>query len=174
MTDKTEDGRPDQWNDIRVPDSLSLDGDEVVVSYVLLRPGAHPPKYQTPGSAGMDLYALPAGGRPIVIKPGAWELIPTGISVAIPPGHVGYVCPRSGLALREGLTVLNSPGVIDSDFTGEVGVVLVNHSQFEKRVSAGHRVAQLVVAPIRRARMVEVQSLEETERGSGGFGSTGR
>lgn len=174
MTDKSEDTRPDQWSDIRVPDSLSLNGNEVVVPYVILRHGARPPTYQTPGAAGMDLYALPLGGRPIVIKPGQWELIPTGIGVAIPEGHVGYVCPRSGLALRDGLTVLNGPGVIDSDFTGEVGVVLVNHSRFEQRVCVGHRVAQLVVAPIRRARMTEVPSLEKTSRGTGGFGSTGQ
>jgi len=174
VTDKTEDIHPDQWSDIRVPDSLSLDGNEVVVTYVILRPGARLPAYQTPGAAGMDLYALPSGGRPVVIKPGSWELIPTGIGVSIPEGYVGYVCPRSGLALREGLTVLNGPGVIDSDFTGEVGVVLINHSRFEQRVCAGHRVAQLVVAPIRRARMMAVESLEKTSRGTGGFGSTGR
>lgn len=118
----------------------------------------------------MDLFAA----LPVVIKPGEWELIPTGVSVAIPEGHVGYVCPRSGLALRDGLTVLNGPGVVDSDYTGEVGVVLINHSRIEQRVWAGDRVAQLVIAPVHRARLVEVSDLSETTRGARGFGSTGR
>lgn len=174
MTDKSEDIRPDQWSDIRVPDSLSLDGNEVVVPYVILRHEARPPAYQTPGAAGMDLYAATLGGRSIKLQPGEWRLIPTGIGVAIPEGHVGYICPRSGTALRDGLTVLNAPGIIDSDFTGEVGVIMVNQSQHEHSVHHGVRIAQLVIAPVRRARMVKVESLKETERGDGGFGSTGQ
>lgn len=159
---------PDEWEDVRVP--VSLSGSAVVVPFVRLRPEARAPGYQTPGAAGMDLFAA----LPVVIKPGEWELIPTGVSVAIPEGHVGYVCPRSGLALRDGLTVLNGPGVVDSDYTGEVGVVLINHSRIEQRVWAGDRVAQLVIAPVHRARLVEVSDLSETTRGARGFGSTGR
>lgn len=163
---------PDEWEDVRVP--VSLSGSEVVVPFVRLRPEARAPGYQTPGAAGMDLFAALPAGRPVVIKPGEWELIPTGVSVAIPEGHVGYVCPRSGLALRDGLTVLNGPGVVDSDYTGEVGVVLINHSRIEQRVWAGYRVAQLVIAPVQHARLVEVAVLGATTRGAGGFGSTGR
>lgn len=130
------------------------------------------PSYQTAGSAGMDLAAAIEGE--IAIPPGEWRLIPTGLHVAIPEGLEGQVRPRSGLALRHGVTVLNAPGTIDSDYRGEVKIALVNHGREPFVVRRGERVAQLVICPVARAAWQPVAALDETPRGAGGHGSTGR
>lgn len=130
------------------------------------------PAYQTAGAAGMDLVA--AVEAPTTIAPGARALVPTGLALALPEGYEGQVRPRSGLAARHGVTVLNAPGTIDADYRGEVQVILVNHGEAPFVVSRGDRIAQLVVAAVTRAAPVVVADLDETDRGSGGFGSTGR
>jgi dUTP pyrophosphatase len=130
------------------------------------------PRYQTAGAAGMDLHAALAA--PVVLSPGGRERIPTGIALAIPPNFEAQVRPRSGLAAKHGVTVLNSPGTIDSDYRGEVQVVLVNHGEAAVTIAPLERIAQLVVAPVARAELVLVEALEETARGDGGYGSTGR
>jgi len=131
------------------------------------------PEYKTEGAAGMDLYAdLP--DRWVIIPAGEWALISTGIAVSIPKGFEGQIRPRSGLALKFGVTVLNSPGTVDSDYTGEVGVILYNASREGCfRIDHGDRIAQLVICPVVKAELVIVEELTETDRGSGGFGSTG-
>jgi dUTP pyrophosphatase len=129
------------------------------------------PSYQTDGAAGLDLPAALA--EPVTIAPGKRMLIGTGWIVAIPPGCEGQVRPRSGLALRHGITVLNSPGTIDSDYRGEVKVVLINHGEEPFTVRPGDRIAQLVIAPVVRATLSVETSLPETARGQGGYGSTG-
>jgi dUTP pyrophosphatase len=128
------------------------------------------PRYQTAGAAGMDLRA----DEPVELAPGQRALVPTGIAVAIPPGYEGQVRPRSGLALRHGVGMINAPGTIDSDYRGEVGVVLVNWGQESVRLPRGERIAQLVLAPVTRGALHEVVELPGTARGGGGFGSTGR
>ena len=130
------------------------------------------PAYETAGAAGLDLRAaLPE--RDLELVPGARCLVPTGLVLALPPGSEGQVRPRSGLALRHGVTVLNAPGTIDADYRGEVQVLLVNLGQQPFTIRHGDRIAQLVVAPVAQARLVEVHSLDDTVRGAGGFGSTG-
>ncbi|HEY7868543.1 MAG TPA: dUTP diphosphatase, partial [Methylomirabilota bacterium] len=121
------------------------------------------------GDAGLDLLAA----APVTLAPGARQLVPTGLRVAIPEGFAGLVLPRSGLALRTGVTVLNAPGLIDSGYRGEVGVLLVNHGSEPVTVRRGERIAQLVIQPVARAMLVEVRGLEASQRGAGGFGSTG-
>lgn len=130
------------------------------------------PAYQTANAAGMDLCA--AIEDEIVIESLQRKLIPTGISVAIPEGFEGQVRPRSGLALKHGVTVLNSPGTIDADYRGEVKVLLVNLSDTPFRLARGERIAQLVICPVERAELQVVAELDETARGAGGYGSTGR
>ena len=130
-----------------------------------------PPRYQTDGAAGMDLQAAIA--EPLTLAPGERVLVPTGWAVAIPPGFEGQVRPRSGLALRHGVTVLNAPGTIDADYRGELKVVLVNHGQAPFSIARGDRVAQLVICPVARAELRVVEALDATARGSGGYGSTG-
>lgn len=139
----------------------------------ILRPGAVAPAYQTAGAAGLDLVAAPEDGKVIKIGPGGRVLVPTGIAIALPPGHEGQVRPRSGLAAKHGVTCLNSPGTIDEDYRGEVKVLLVNHGEAEVSILAGDRIAQLVIAPVVRVDVAVVPSLDETARGAGGFGSTG-
>lgn len=129
------------------------------------------PKYETHGSAGMDLQA--AIDEPIVIKPGEVKLIKTGIAIALEIGFEAQVRPRSGLALKNGITVLNTPGTIDSDYRGEVCVILINHSQTDFKIERGMRIAQMIIAEYKQAKIVEVADLDETTRGAGGFGSTG-
>ena len=129
------------------------------------------PRYQTEGAAGMDLHA--ALSAPVTLAPGDRALIPTGWAVAIPPGFEGQVRPRSGLALRHGVTVLNAPGTVDADYRGELKVLLVNHGRDPFRIAAGDRVAQLVICPVARARLRTVEGLDPTPRGEGGYGSTG-
>ena len=129
------------------------------------------PAYETAQSAGMDLRAALEGD--LVLAPGDRVLVPTGLFLQIPPGYEAQVRPRSGLALKRGLTVLNAPGTIDADYRGEVGVILVNLSAAEQIIAPGDRVAQLLFAPVTRGELIEVAALEETARGGGGFGSTG-
>jgi dUTP pyrophosphatase len=132
------------------------------------------PAYETGGSAGMDLRAAVPEDAPVTLEPGARALIPTGLKIALEPGHEAQVRPRSGLALKHGLTCLNSPGTIDSDYRGEVGVILINHGQEPFVIRRGERIAQMVIARHEQATLVEVGALDETARGAGGFGSTGR
>lgn len=129
------------------------------------------PKYETAGSAGMDLLA--AINEDVVIKSGEVKLIKTGISIALEKGFEAQVRPRSGLALKNGITVLNSPGTIDSDYRGEVCAILINHSAVDFTITRGMRIAQIVIAKYEQAEILEVENLDETARGSGGFGSTG-
>ena len=130
------------------------------------------PAYATPAAAGLDLQA--ANRTPITLAPGQRCLVPTGFAVAIPNGHEGQVRPRSGRALREGLGLVNSPGTIDADYRGEVGVIAINWGQDDLIIHRGDRIAQLVVAPVVRMAVTEVDQLSATERGTGGFGHTGR
>lgn len=132
------------------------------------------PAYASEGAAGLDLRAAVPEGEAVVLAPGGRALIPTGLAIGLPADHEAQVRPRSGLALKAGVTCLNSPGTIDSDYRGEVGVILVNHGAEPFTVSRGDRIAQLVVAPVSRAVWDEVETLDDTARGAGGFGSTGR
>lgn len=129
------------------------------------------PSYATPYSSGLDLRA--AISEPVKIKPFERVIIPTGLIIEIPEGYEGQVRPRSGLALKKGITVLNSPGTIDSDYRGEVKVILINLGNEEVVIERGDRIAQLVISPVQRVEVVEVEELSETIRGEGGFGSTG-
>lgn len=129
------------------------------------------PAYATEGAAGFDLAAAVAA--PVTLPPGGRALVPTGLAMALPPGYEAQVRPRSGLAAKHGVTVLNSPGTIDSDYRGEVGVILINLGDVPFVVERGMRIAQAVVAPVTHARLVEAATLGETARGAGGFGSTG-
>ncbi len=132
------------------------------------------PAYETAGSAGMDLRAAVPEDAPITMEPGARALVPTGLKIALEQGWEAQVRPRSGLALKHGVTCLNTPGTIDSDYRGEVGVILVNLGQEPFVIRRGERIAQMVVAAVAQASIAEVESLDETARGAGGFGSTGR
>jgi len=131
-----------------------------------------PPEYMTEQAAGMDLRA--AVPEPITLAPGAFAVVPTGIRVAIPTGFEGQVRPRSGLAAKHGISVVNSPGTIDADYRGEVRVVLINLGREPFAVNRGDRIAQLVIAPVARATVQLAEDLDDTDRGSGGFGHTGR
>lgn len=130
------------------------------------------PRYMTKGSAGMDVAA--AVKEPLTILPGEIKTIPTGFAFAIPPGFEIQVRPRSGLAIRHGLAIPNAPGTIDSDYRGELQVALINLGSDPYRIEPGERIAQLVIAPVTRVEVVETDDLSQTDRGSGGFGSTGR
>ncbi|MCF7929104.1 MAG: dUTP diphosphatase [Spirochaetales bacterium] len=129
------------------------------------------PRYATSGSAGADLTA--AIEEPVILSPGAYQLVPTGIKIEVPDGFEAQVRPRSGLAARHGVTVLNSPGTIDSDYRGEVGVILINHGPVEYTVQPGDRIAQLLFSPVIRGEFKYIESITDTTRGTGGFGSTG-
>jgi dUTP pyrophosphatase len=135
--------------------------------------GLQLPAYQSGSAAGLDLIAALPASVPVSIAPGSRALIPTGIALALPPGTEGQVRPRSGLATRHGVTVLNAPGTIDADYRGEVQVLLINLGAGPFTVERGMRIAQLVVAPVARVRLREVDALDDTRRGAGGFGSTG-
>jgi dUTP pyrophosphatase len=130
------------------------------------------PTYASEGAAGLDLLAAIA--EPMELAPGARRLIPTGLAIALPPGYEAQVRPRSGLALKHGVGLLNSPGTIDADYRGEIGVILINHGQAAFSLERGDRIAQLVIAPVARLAWVESESLPGSARASGGFGSTGR
>lgn len=136
---------------------------------VVAEPGVVPPDYATPGSAGMDLRAA----KSVEIGPMERVAVPTGLRLAIPPGYEGQVRARSGLALRQGLVVANGPGTVDSDYRGEVAVILINLGTEKVTIQAGERIAQLVIAPVVTARWRQVDALPETDRSDGGFGSTG-
>src|SRR5690554_3409628 len=129
------------------------------------------PSYETPNSAGMDIRA--AVEETIVLKPGERYLIPTGLQMAVPNGFEAQIRPRSGLAIKQGITMLNSPGTIDADYRGEVKVIAINHGTEDFVVNFGDRIAQMVIAPVTQFPVVEVTKLDQTERGEGGFGSTG-
>uniref|UniRef100_B0T7C5 Deoxyuridine 5'-triphosphate nucleotidohydrolase n=1 Tax=Caulobacter sp. (strain K31) TaxID=366602 RepID=B0T7C5_CAUSK len=131
------------------------------------------PAYETHGAAGMDLRAAVAEDAPIVLKPGARIMAPTGLAFAVPPGFEAQVRPRSGLAAKAGVTCLNTPGTIDSDYRGEVKVILINLGEEDFTIRRGDRIAQLVIAPVTQASWIQVANLDETARGAGGFGSTG-
>ena len=132
------------------------------------------PAYATQGAAGLDLAAAIADDAPLTLAPWSRVAVPTGLAFAIPEGYEGQVRPRSGLAIRHGITVLNSPGTIDADYRGEVKVLLINLSAEPFTIRRGERIAQIVFAPVTRANLVPVTTLGETARGAGGFGSTGR
>lgn len=142
-----------------------------IITVKRLRPDAVLPRYMTSGAAGLDLCA--ALDEPVTLAAGERRLIPTGLALAIPDGYEGQVRPRSGLALRYGLTMLNSPGTIDSDYRGEIGVIVVNLGAQAVVLGPGERVAQLVIAPVARVTLEQRDELPATERGDGGFGHTG-
>ncbi|EDQ35584.1 deoxyuridine 5''-triphosphate nucleotidohydrolase (dut) [Hoeflea phototrophica DFL-43] len=135
--------------------------------------GLELPAYETPGAAGMDLRAAVSEGEPFELAPGARAAIPTGLVMEIPHGFEGQVRPRSGLALKSGITCLNTPGTIDSDYRGEVKVILANLGAEPFLVTRGMRIAQMVIAPVVQARILLAEAVDETARGAGGFGSTG-
>jgi dUTP pyrophosphatase len=132
------------------------------------------PAYETADAAGMDLRAAVGEDAPVTLKPGERAMIPTGLTIALPAGHEAQVRPRSGLAAKHGITCLNTPGTIDADYRGEVKVILINLGQDAFVIKRGERIAQMVIAPVTRAELNVVATLDETLRGSGGFGSTGR
>ncbi len=131
------------------------------------------PRYQSDGAAGLDFLAAIAADAPVTLAPGARALIPTGLVLQLPEGFEAQVRPRSGLALHSGVTVLNAPGTIDADYRGEVGIILINHGATPFVVERGARIAQLIVAPVSRAELVEIDAIASSARGAGGFGSTG-
>lgn len=132
------------------------------------------PAYETALSAGMDVRAAVPEGEPVTLKPGQRDLIPTGLAIALPAGYEAQMRPRSGLALKHGITCLNSPGTIDADYRGELKVILINHGQEPFVIKRGERIAQIVIAPVTQGLWEVVETLPETARGAGGFGSTGR
>jgi len=132
------------------------------------------PAYQSALAAGLDLLAAIPTDAPVVLAPGKYTLVPTGLSIALPQGYEAQVRPRSGLAAKHGITVLNAPGTVDADYRGEIGVPLINHSDVPFTIRRGERIAQMVIAPVVQAEFVPVSTLPETARGDGGFGSTGR
>jgi dUTP pyrophosphatase len=132
------------------------------------------PAYQSALAAGLDLLAAVPEAEPVVLLPGARALVPTALTIALPPGYEAQVRPRSGLAAKHGVTVLNTPGTIDADYRGEISVILINHGDAAFSIRRGERVAQLVIASVVRAELVPVDTLAATDRGSGGFGSTDR
>lgn len=135
--------------------------------------GLQVPAYETIGSAGMDIRAAVAEDAPMILEPGQRAMVPTGLSMAIPEGYEVQIRPRSGLAAKHGLTCLNTPGTIDSDYRGEVKVILINLGEQPFTINRGERIGQMVLAPVTRATFNIVSALDETERGTGGFGSTG-
>ncbi len=130
------------------------------------------PQYESDGAAGMDVRAFITGGS-LTLKPIERTVVPTGLAIEIPQGYEMQIRPRSGLALRHGVTMVNAPGTIDSDYRGEVGVILINLGNSDYTLQHGERIAQMVLAPVTRCAWIEVEELEETRRGTGGFGSTG-
>jgi dUTP pyrophosphatase len=131
------------------------------------------PAYQSAHAAGLDLLAAVPENSPLMLLPGQRALVPTGLTIALPPGYEAQVRPRSGLASKHGVTVLNSPGTVDADYRGEIGVLLVNHGDGPFSIRRGERIAQMVIAPVVQVELVSAAKLSATERGSGGFGSTG-
>ena len=136
--------------------------------------GLELPAYETLGAAGMDVRAAVPQDDPLVLNPGEKTMVPTGLSVAIPQGYEIQMRPRSGLAAKHGITCLNSPGTIDSDYRGELKVILINHGQESFMIARGERIGQMLLAPVTRLVWEQVEALDDTDRGAGGFGSTGR
>jgi dUTP pyrophosphatase len=132
------------------------------------------PAYQTTDAAGLDLLAAVPPETPLILQSGKYAVVPTALTIALPPGYEAQVRPRSGLAAKHGVTVLNSPGTIDADYRGEINVLLINHGEAPFPIRRGERIAQMVIAPVVQAQLVPAASLSATDRGSGGFGSTGR
>jgi dUTP pyrophosphatase len=132
------------------------------------------PAYQTAHAAGLDLLAAVPDDAPMILEAGKYVLVPTGLTLALPPGFEAQVRPRSGLAAKHGVTVLNAPGTIDADYRGEIGVLLINHGASAFTIRRGERIAQMVIAQVSRAELVVASALSSTDRGAGGFGSTGR
>jgi dUTP pyrophosphatase len=132
------------------------------------------PAYQTAHAAGLDLLAAVPADAPLVLAPGRYAMVPTGLTIALPEGYEAQVRPRSGLAAKHGVTVLNAPGTVDADYRGEIAVLLINHGPEPFTIRRGERIAQMVIAPVARADFVSVTELSSTNRGAGGFGSTGR
>ncbi|ABE37448.1 dUTP diphosphatase [Rhodopseudomonas pseudopalustris] len=132
------------------------------------------PAYQSAHAAGLDLCAANSADAPLLLAPGSYVLVPTGLTIALPENYEAQVRPRSGLAAKHGVTVLNAPGTIDADYRGEIGVLLINHGDAPFTIRRGERIAQMVIAPVVRAELIGVETLSETARGVGGFGSTGR
>ncbi len=132
------------------------------------------PAYHSVLATGMDLLAAVPENEPLILAAGKRAVVPTGLMIALPPGYEAQVRPRSGLAAKHGVTVLNAPGTIDADYRGEIGVLLINHGNTDFTIQRGERIAQMVIAPVSQARFTPVAALSETGRGSGGFGSTGR
>lgn len=145
--------------------------DQPKIEVLKLHTDAQVPRYMTAMAAGMDVCALLE--KSICLQPGERCLVPTGLAFAIPEGYEVQVRPRSGLAIKHGISMVNAPGTIDADYRGEIRIILINHGQEPFVVNSGDRIAQLVVAPVCQAGLVEVEQLSETERGSGGFGHTG-
>jgi dUTP pyrophosphatase len=132
------------------------------------------PAYQSAEAAGLDLLAAVSEDAPVILAPGKYALVPTGLSIALPPGYEAQVRPRSGLAAKHGVTVLNAPGTVDADYRGEIGVPLINHGDVPFTIRRGERIAQMVIASVVQAELFPVTTLSATARGTGGFGSTGR
>ena len=132
------------------------------------------PAYQSADAAGLDLLAAVPAESPLILSPGKYAVVPTGLTIALPSGHEAQVRPRSGLAAKHGVTVLNAPGTIDADYRGEISVILINHGETPFVIRRGERIAQLVIAPVVQGELTAAASLSATDRGSGGFGSTGR
>jgi dUTP pyrophosphatase len=132
------------------------------------------PAYQTAHAAGLDLLAAVPDNAPMILAPGRHAMVPTGLTIALPPGFEAQVRPRSGLAAKHGVTVLNAPGTVDADYRGEIGVLLINHGEAPFTIRRGERIAQMVIAQVTRAELIAASTLSDTDRGSGGFGSTGR
>ncbi len=153
---------------------MSEDRVEVRVLRLPHAAGLPLPAYQSALAAGLDLVAAVPAQAAVAIAPGGRAMIPTGIAIALPRGHEGQIRPRSGLAARHGITVLNTPGTIDADYRGEVQVILINHGAEPFVVERGMRIAQLVIARVERVALIEVESLDTTARAAGGIGSTGR
>ncbi len=145
--------------------------DGIEVKIIRCRSKARLPRYMTEQAAGMDLYAVLDSD--LVLPPGQRVMVPTGIAIALPSGYEAQVRPRSGLALKHGVTLVNSPGTIDADYRGEISVIIINHGDSNFIISDGERIAQMIVAPVSRCCWNLVENLEDSERGSGGFGHTG-
>ena len=138
---------------------------------IKLEEGAVMPEYQTEHAAGFDVNAFVKD--PVILKPGERQLIPTGLKMAIPPGYEIQVRPRSGLAIKQGISIVNSPGTVDADYRGDIGIIIINHGQEDFIVNPKDRIAQLIINKVEHPEILQVEELDETERGEGGFGSTG-
>ena len=144
---------------------------EIDVKITCCRPGARLPCYMTAAAAGMDLYVKL--DNDLILAPGERVMVPIGIAIALPAGYEAQIRPRSGLAAKHGVTLVNTPGTIDADYRGEISVILINHGEFDFVIKDGERVAQMIIGPVLRCQWDLVDNLDETDRGSGGFGHTG-